>query len=142
MSIKYMFGKEVPTKTLCNRLNELANAVTKGRESINREFYMRIPAEVDNDADLVIGEGADRILRLEKELAEIKECYKRSDEIIDGQAGRIMDLEKDNTELREFKEKTNRIVRLWYSHDMDSSEALISIDEELKLPKAKQEGQS
>ena len=73
MSTKYTLGKEVPTKTLCDRLNELSKAVTNGRDSISREFYMRIPAEVDNDADLVIGEAFCRILRLEKELSDLKD---------------------------------------------------------------------
>lgn len=73
MSTKYTLGKEVPTKILCDRLNELSKAVTNGRDSISREFYMRIPAEVDNDADLVIGEASCRILRLEKELSDLKD---------------------------------------------------------------------
>lgn len=68
MSNKYMIGSEVPSEILCKRLNELSKAVTKGKVSINREFYMRIPAEVDNDADLVLSEASRRITELELKL--------------------------------------------------------------------------
>lgn len=61
MSKKYTTGKDVPLDVLCKRLDELSDAVTRGKASIDREFYMRIPAEVDNDADLVIAEASRRL---------------------------------------------------------------------------------
>ena len=70
MSRKYKDSKDVPTTVLCARLDELWKAVTGGRDSIAREFYMRIPAEVDNDADIVICEASQRLTRLEAENAQ------------------------------------------------------------------------
>lgn len=64
MSTKYKQPSNVPTDVLLKRLNELANAVTKGKTHIDREFYMRIPAECDNDADIVIQEAAIRLNKL------------------------------------------------------------------------------
>lgn len=49
----------------------------------------------------------------------------------------IKELEKQNAELKEFEEAVNRVLRLWYSHDMGSTEALTFIDQEL-TSKAKQ----
>lgn len=54
MSNKYKHGDEVPSDVLCKRLDELSDAVTRGRDAINLEFTMRIPAELDRDADLVL----------------------------------------------------------------------------------------
>lgn len=58
-------GEDVPSDVLCARLKVLSDAVIEGKDAINREFTMRIPAEVDRDADLVLAEAAARILRLE-----------------------------------------------------------------------------
>jgi len=73
MSNKYKFGDKVPSDVLCNRLDELANAVTKGRDGINREFYMSVPAELDHDADLVISEASRRIDDLSKQVEKWKQ---------------------------------------------------------------------
>lgn len=72
MSRKYKNSAEVPSEVLCNRLDKLSDAVTKGKENVNREFYMSIPAEVDNDADLVLCGASMRIKQLELELAKYK----------------------------------------------------------------------
>jgi len=69
MSNKFKYDDRVPDedlsnrldKELANRLEELSNAVTQGRDSINREFTMRVPAEMDRDAELVLNEAAARI---------------------------------------------------------------------------------
>lgn len=60
MTTKYRESKDVPTDTLCSRLDELSNAITKGEKGMF-EFYMRIPAELDHDADLVLAEAARRL---------------------------------------------------------------------------------
>ena len=70
MSRQYKRGSEVPTEVICKRLKELSNAVTEGGDSINREFYMRVPAEVDNDADLVLAEAKGRL----KEAMQLLDC--------------------------------------------------------------------
>ena len=61
MSSKYQDVSDVPTETLCKRLAELAHAVTISDRRMMREFTMRIPAEVDRDADIVISEAARRL---------------------------------------------------------------------------------
>lgn len=66
MSTKYKKSKDVPSEILCERLDELARAITKGKRSIEREFTMRVPAELDRDPDLVISEAARRIRSLER----------------------------------------------------------------------------
>ena len=58
MSTKYKDPKEVPTTVLVARLKELADAVASGNFS---ELRMRIPAEVDSDADIVLTEVAKRL---------------------------------------------------------------------------------
>ena len=67
MSTQYKFGDRVPSNVLCRRLLELSAAATKGPRSMEmeREFTMRIPAELDRDADLVISAAARRIEELE-----------------------------------------------------------------------------
>ncbi len=61
MSNKYKHGDIVPNNVLADRLDALADAVTKGKDSIDREFTMRIPAELDHDADLVMSQAAQRL---------------------------------------------------------------------------------
>jgi hypothetical protein len=65
MSRKYKESSDVPTDVICDRLDELADAVTKGDRGMH-EFTMRIPAEPDRDADLVLSAAATR-LRLANE---------------------------------------------------------------------------
>lgn len=67
MSTHYHKGQDVPTDVLANRLDELSGAVTKGRDGMH-EFCMRIPAEVDRDADLVLAEAARRLRAMKAEL--------------------------------------------------------------------------
>ncbi|NOR27540.1 MAG: hypothetical protein GQ540_03310 [Lutibacter sp.] len=76
MSIKYKIGKDVPSEVLTSRLDELSSAITKGKVGIEREFYMRVPAEVDHDADLVIAEASRRIAELENELSKYRKKIK------------------------------------------------------------------
>lgn len=68
MSNNYKHGDRVPSEVLCARLDELADAVTQGAAGVNREFTMRVPAELDRDADLVLSGAARRIRELEDKL--------------------------------------------------------------------------
>lgn len=68
MSNRYKHGDRIPSETLCARLDELADAVTKGPAAVSREFTMRVPAELDRDADLVLSRAAQRIRELEGKL--------------------------------------------------------------------------
>ncbi len=68
MAIKYNKPEDVPSDVLCERLNALSYTVTCGKEAVSYEFTMRIPAEVDRDADIVLAEAARRILSLEEQI--------------------------------------------------------------------------
>ena len=61
MSNKYKIGDKVPDAVLADRLDELAHAVTQGDV---HAFTMRIPAEMDRDADLVLSAAARRLREL------------------------------------------------------------------------------
>lgn len=65
MSTQYKKGSDVPTETITKRLDELATAITKGQ--LDGEFSMRVPAECDRDADLVIAEASDRLTALTRQ---------------------------------------------------------------------------
>lgn len=71
MSTTYKTGDHIPSEVLCQRLIELATAVTNGQPTILREFTMRVPAERDHDADLVLVEAATRIIELETRITEL-----------------------------------------------------------------------
>ena len=78
MSTKYKNSKDVPMEVLLERLDELADAVTGGKVSRDREFTMRIPAECDRDADLVISEAMNRIKALQHRVSYL-EAVKEQD---------------------------------------------------------------
>jgi len=65
MSNQYKDPKTVPIDILCNRLNELAEHCSNGNIS---EFYMRIPAECDHDADIVLSEASNRLEAMQAKL--------------------------------------------------------------------------
>lgn len=58
MSTKYGDDDHIPDSVLADRLDELARAVIVQDFG---EFTMRIPAELDRDADLVLCEAAKRL---------------------------------------------------------------------------------
>lgn len=57
------------------RLRELAHAVTLGPDG-HHEFTMRVPAEPDRDADLVLSSAADEIDRLRARVATLEGVLK------------------------------------------------------------------
>lgn len=63
MSTKYKNSSDVPTEVLCKRIDQIITAITAGDsgKSLLRECTMRVPAEVDRDADLVLAEAARRL---------------------------------------------------------------------------------
>ena len=72
MSRKYKDQSEVPDSVLIDRLNRLSDVVCKDRSAMDREFTMRIPAEVDRDADIVLSEAANRLQKYSEELDELR----------------------------------------------------------------------
>jgi hypothetical protein len=73
MTTQYKSGKDVPSDVLCARLNELAKIIAYNPTAIDREFSMRIPAELDRDADCVLSEAARRITELEAYIESAKQ---------------------------------------------------------------------
>ena len=67
MSRKYKNSNEVPVEVLCKRIDQIVDAITAGDsgKSLLRECTMRIPAELDRDADLVLAEAGRRLKREE-----------------------------------------------------------------------------
>ena len=61
MSDKYKHGDRVPTEGLAERLDVLAVIVTRGKAAIDREFVMRVPAELDHCPDLILSQAARRL---------------------------------------------------------------------------------
>ena len=58
MTTKYQRAEDVPTSVIYERLKELSRAVVKRQM---HEFTMRVPAELDRDADVVLHEAAKRL---------------------------------------------------------------------------------
>jgi len=58
------------TQEIIDRLEELSDAVTKGRDGMG-EFTMRVPAEPKRDADLVLSAAAMKLKELEAVIHEI-----------------------------------------------------------------------
>jgi hypothetical protein len=56
------------------RLRELSKFASGNRDTLLREFTMRIPAEPDRDADLVLSWAADEIELAHKALRDIIAC--------------------------------------------------------------------
>jgi predicted SnoaL-like aldol condensation-catalyzing enzyme len=63
---------EGPHERLVGRLRQLADAVTQGRDAVAREFTMRVPAEPERDADLVLSTAADELDRLRDEIEALR----------------------------------------------------------------------
>lgn len=63
MSTRYKRSADVPNTILAERLKELANIIATGK--LGSEFTMRVPAELDRDADLVMAEAANRLLLID-----------------------------------------------------------------------------
>jgi hypothetical protein len=71
MSTNYQSTKEVPLDAIIARLRELSGAIIRGRDAQAGEFTMRIPAECDRDADLVLSEAANRLNAMQTRVAEL-----------------------------------------------------------------------
>jgi len=72
MSTKYQSTKDVPIDAIILRLHELSDAIIAGKPASENELTMRIPAECDRDADLVIGEAA---VRLNNQKSLLKDIF-------------------------------------------------------------------
>ena len=84
MSQKYKEFNEVPTDVLASRLAELSDVVSHKRESLDRETTMRVPAELDRDADLVLSNAALRLTELEQDNAALRSKFVEVEKARDG----------------------------------------------------------
>lgn len=73
MSRAYRNSSDVPLDAIIKRLHELSDAVVGGRKTQAQEFVMRVPAECDHDADVVLAEAAVRLDALRKYNAELQD---------------------------------------------------------------------
>ena len=90
MNRKYKLSSDVPTDKLCDRLEELSDAVTRGKDG-DHEFTMSIPPQLDRDADLVLQEAASRL----REFDELKETVRLQSSEIDALLRLVDRLEAD-----------------------------------------------
>jgi hypothetical protein len=73
VSTNYQSTKEVPLDKIIARLRELSDAIIRGRDAQADEFTMRIPAECDRDADLVLSEAANRLNAMQARVAKLED---------------------------------------------------------------------
>lgn len=100
MSTKFKSTRAVPLDKIIARLKELAEAITKGRAYQEREFTMRIPAECDRDADLVISEAATRLQQLQAANRDLQAWFDDASAEAEKAQARIKDLEQVATSVR------------------------------------------
>lgn len=107
------------SETLIRRLRELSHAITEGKEARDREFTMRIPAEPERDADLVLSTAADRIAKLEAKIAMLhgEHCsvYLEGNSTVPAcvwRERRIAELERDNERLLGLIDDSAKAVRV------------------------------
>ncbi|GEM_PF-3381698 len=70
MSTKYKQPSEVPTEILVKRLSELSDCFND-RDKFDREYTRRIPAELDRDADLVMSNSSERLIKQAEQIKNI-----------------------------------------------------------------------
>jgi len=87
VSAKYRTASDVPTDVICTRLNELAYALTH-RDKCNwqSEFTLRVPAEFDRDADIVMSIAAERLKADAVRIAELEAALADSHAVVVRQA--------------------------------------------------------
>lgn len=86
---------------IVNRLRELADAVTRGRDAVASEFTMSVPARPERDADLVLSAAADEIERLRATLERQQLSYEREREIDQEEIERLIALRRDDARVLE-----------------------------------------
>lgn len=78
MSTQFKTANEVPTSVIAARLEELSDCILKrDKDAMDREFTIRIPAELDRDPDLVLSIAASRLMNFENTRMEWIKCSDR-----------------------------------------------------------------
>lgn len=114
MSTKYRDPKHVPSEALIARLNELADAITRGGESKEGELTMRVPAECDRDADLVISEAARRLGKAEARVKDLAKFIRAGDRVC---------YELESWLATEHDKKSQRAINIWKKLRRQAEEA-------------------
>ena len=111
MSTKYKIDDEIPSEVICQRLRELSKAITDGKVAISREFTMRIPAECDRDADIVLSKAATLIEQLRAELEEACGLLgEGGDNTLKGRVESMLsELEEAREEIKDLKEQVRKL---------------------------------
>lgn len=135
MSTKYRDSADVPTDVIVARLRRLVGAITGGRESMDGEFTMRVPAECDRDADLVLAEAARRLEQAEARVAELEDALvwalgKLSIEVpvTGGNVSYIRAFEKADKALSSngraylLRKQAEAVDAAWHGHCRESAE--------------------
>ncbi len=107
MSTQYEKSEDVPTEVLCNRVKELVKLITKGEVKHN-EFTMRVPAELDRDADVVLSE---LVRRLNE--AEDVNFRKGVRTFFDALIGRTANNYHGIPELQKVCDEENALIEKW-----------------------------
>lgn len=92
---------------ISKRLDELSNAVTKGKKGIDREFYMSIPARPLLDADLVLSTASNIVLEKDQLCGDLENHIKQLEGIIRSNL-KLFDLDLLNEE--EYKLFIGRFI--------------------------------
>ncbi len=111
MSTKYKDGDHVPTEVLCNRIEEIVKHITDPglRPYLLNQFDMRIPAELDRDADLVLSTVARRLQETEKERDQWHEDFNTRSSLWREEKTRANKLEKERDQLNEELETEREV---------------------------------
>jgi len=72
MSTDFKEFSEVPTKALSSRLAYLSDVFARKKGNVSHEITMRVPAELDRDADLVCANAAVRLSELSSKVDKLK----------------------------------------------------------------------
>lgn len=114
MSNKYKHGDKVPDEVLYERMNQLIRSITT-REDFPSDFYMRIPAELDRDADLVMSQMVTNSREKDTRIKELEEELALQESHYDCEVAKNKELEKN---LRRLVEISESFQELMYMDDM------------------------
>lgn len=107
MSTQYKKSEDIPTEVLCNRVKELIKLVTNGEVKHN-EFTMRVPVELDRDADVVLAE-------LVRRLNEVEEVNFRKGirTFFDALLSRAVNNYHGIPEMQRVCDEENKLIEKW-----------------------------
>lgn len=144
MSTKYSKSEQVPTEVLINRLDELSDACID-KISFNREFTMRIPAELDRDPDLVLSISSQRLKQQGERIKELEKKCKLSAHKLADTNRRIEGLEqglnfsrkahirlaadeaKSRKKIKELEAQVSKFIDFTFKHNKSGETKIITL---------------